>query len=163
MWGIGQNLGPPAIERQGALDETMAQGGCHFGLVVGVCPGMIAKNAKLSAIESLEPSFDRKLPVGMVPEKSANNTDAHRLARGRSRGRHNRWIVLRNDPADERAINSLEVAVVRPLIGEIKWLARTYAFCELRLTDAGLLRIAQCSKPFLISGAPRNNFGLLNV
>src|SRR5262249_36946246 len=121
----------PTIDRERALDKSIAKCCRRFGLGVPASPSVIAENPKLLAIQLPEPALDRKLPVGMATEKPADDPDADRLARLRRPGRLNRRIALGHDSAHERAVKRLQVAIVEALIGEIKWLARPYRLCKI--------------------------------
>ena len=103
---------------------------------------MIAKDSKTPAIQLAEPTFDRKLPIGMLPEKPADDAHAHRLRLSWWWGQRCRRVALGHDPADERAVKGLEIAIVVTLISEIERLARPNSFREISEISAAIARVA---------------------
>ena len=140
--GIGQDLLPPAIEWQGTLDKTIAKRGCHLCLAILSVSGVIAECSEPLTIQLAEPAFDRKLPIGMMPEKSADDAYAHwlRLSWWCGQGR---WrVALSHGPAHETAINGLEIAIVVALISEQERLSRANSFRDISEISAAIGRLA---------------------
>src|SRR5258708_22388228 len=69
----------PGIERQRALHKTIAERFRSVSLAIPFAARVIARDVKPVAVELLEPPLDRDLPVRMLPEKSADDTEPDRL------------------------------------------------------------------------------------
>src|SRR5215472_12551687 len=106
----------------------MAKRGCHLCLAVLLVSGVIAERAEPLTIQLAEPAFDRKLPIGVPPEKSADDAHAHGLCLSGWCGQGYWWVALGHDPAHERAINGLEIVIVVTLISEQERLAKANPF-----------------------------------
>jgi len=81
MGRIVQYRATPGIERPRALDEAFAQCLRGVGLAVPFAAGVIAGHLKSIPVQHLEPSLDRDLPIRVLPEKPANDTQFDRLMR----------------------------------------------------------------------------------
>src|SRR5262249_18761745 len=93
-------------------------------------------------IQLAEPAFDRKLPIGMLPEKSADDAHAHWLRLSWWCGQGCWWVALGHDPAHERAIKGLEIAIIVTLITKVERLVGANSFREISDISAAIARLA---------------------
>src|SRR2546430_14297102 len=126
-FGENQNMGrvvqyraPPGIERQRALDEMIAQCGGLVGLAIPLGARVIARHMKPIPIQHLEPSLDRDLPIRVLPDKPANDTQFDRLMRARRLWQDGRLVSRSHNFANKRAIQGLKLPIVTALIGQIE-------------------------------------------
>src|SRR5258708_11130573 len=79
MRRVVQDRAAPDVDRQRTLHEAIAQRFRSVGLAIPFTARVIAADMKPIAVELVEPPFDRDLPVRMLPEKSADDTEPDRL------------------------------------------------------------------------------------
>src|SRR5262249_42599294 len=74
---IVQDRLSPAVEWQWALNETAAECGSNRSLRIRFRPRVIAKYLEPGTVNVAEPPSDRNLPVGMLEEVPADDTNPH--------------------------------------------------------------------------------------
>src|SRR5262249_53609960 len=145
------------------MDETVAEAGGDFGLLVPDDAEVIAGDVKTLPVELADPSPDRNFPVGMAIEKAADDADADHLARrGRRRPRWRRKAV-RGDSADDVAIDLLQRAVVLPLVGEQERMAGADRLDQVAFEHSALDILAECTQLLLIGCTALRDFGFTLV
>src|SRR5258708_31530469 len=95
MRRVVQDRAAPDVDRQRTLHEAIAQRFRSVGLAIPFTARVIAADMKPIAVELVEPPFDRDLPVRMLPEKSADDTEPDRLVAS--------WGIRRNLPGASSA------------------------------------------------------------
>ncbi len=158
MRRVVQYRAPPGIERQRALYETVAQCRRCVGLAIPFGARVIAGHMKPIPVQHFEPSLDRNLPIRVLPEEAAYDTQPDRLVRARRVWQNGRRVSRSHDFADERPIQGLKLLIVAALIREIKRLMGADRLCENSGCVSAFYIRAQAGQPARIGVAPFDDF-----
>src|SRR6202040_3982790 len=113
--------------------------------------GVIAGDMKSVPIQILQPTLDRNLPVRVLSEKPADDTEPDRLVRARRAWQNRRRVSRSHYPANQRPIQDLKLSIVMALIGQIERLMEADGFRKTS-GSAGAFDIRrQFSQPARIS------------
>src|SRR3974390_2491247 len=110
------------FQRQGPLDEALTQPRGGLGFCVRSAAGVVPEQLKPLPIKLSQPSLDGDLPDGVLTEKSAHDSHAHRFICCRWGCQNHRWKTFGHNAADRCSISRLKITIIVTLIREIKWL-----------------------------------------
>src|SRR5258707_3750674 len=115
MRRVVQDRAASDVDRQRTLHEAIAERFRIVGLAIRFTARVIAADMKPIAVELVEPPFDRDLPVRMLPEKSADDTEPDRLVQAWRIRQNRRGISRGHDFADQGAVRGLKFSIVAAL------------------------------------------------
>src|SRR5258708_31743363 len=111
MRRVVQDRAAPDVDRQRTLHEAIAQRFRSVGLAIPFTARVIAADMKPIAVELVEPPFDRDLPVRMLPEKSADDTEPDRLEQAWGIPQNPRGVSRAHAFSDQGAVQRLKFSI----------------------------------------------------
>src|SRR5262245_42540977 len=145
------------------MDETVAEAGGGFGLLVADCAKVVTGHVKTLPVQLTGPSPDWNFPVGVTVEKAADDADTDHLAWRRRWRQWGRRKALRDDAADDVAIELLQRAVVFTLVGEQERMAGADRLDQIAFDRSALEVLAECAQFHFICRTALRNFGFTLV
>src|SRR5262249_17592368 len=160
---IAENRFAPARNRQRTLDEALTELARRPRYLVLLRSRIIPENAESAAIELGEPAPDGDLPIGGLPEKSADDAHPHGLFFSMRRRQGRGSGCARHDPAHEVAIKSLELSIIYSLVGQVEGLMGSDRIRQAGEGPCIFDVLVELPQVLLVSGALSRYFRLMDV
>src|SRR6476661_747941 len=163
MRRIGEDLTPPTVSVESAMNKPVAQAGSSIRLLVMKGAEMITGHIEAAAVELADPALDRNFPVGVAVKKTADDADADRLP-GRRRWRQRRRRKPASDHfADHLTVDLLQGAVVATLVGEQEGMSGANRLDQIALEYAAFHVIEQLTQLLFVGCTALRDFALVPI